>query len=138
MKRGGTALHLFFWGVLLVLAVINGILREATYGRWLSELAAHQVSTATGIALVTFAVFAWVRFVPFATARQALGVGLAWMAATVLFEFVFGHFVIGHPWARLLHDYDLAAGRVWPVFLAWITVLPGLAYRLHTRPPGGR
>jgi hypothetical protein len=30
--------------------------------------------------------------------------------ATVAFELTFGHYVMGHPWSRLLADYNLLAG----------------------------
>jgi len=35
----------------------------------------------------------------------------------------------GHSWRRLLADYAVWRGRVWPLFLAWIFVLPYLLYR---------
>jgi hypothetical protein len=31
------------------------------------------------------------------------------------FEFLVGHYVMGHPWSRLLHDYNILAGRLWGV-----------------------
>lgn len=115
--------------MLLVLAMGNGVLRQATYGKVLDERTAHQVSTLVAIAVVGLAVWAWSRRRPFVSAAQAWAVGAAWSLATVVFEFGFGHWVIGHPWTRLLADYDLSAGRVWPVFLIWLTVLPSLVRR---------
>ena len=44
--------YLLFWLILAVIAVGNGVLHQATYGRYLSDLAAHQVSTVTGILLI--------------------------------------------------------------------------------------
>jgi hypothetical protein len=49
---------------------------------------------------------------------------------TIAFEFGFGHYVAGHSWSRLLADYNLANGRVWSLFLAWIAVLPYLTWRI--------
>ena len=40
------------WFVLLVVAVINGALRDMTYGRYLSELLANQLSCVSGILLL--------------------------------------------------------------------------------------
>jgi hypothetical protein len=48
---------------------------------------------------------------------------------TLAFEFLFGHFVAGHSWARLLQDYNLLAGRVWVLLLAWVALAPYLFYR---------
>lgn len=41
------------------------------------------------------------------------GIGAAWTAATVTSEFLFGHYVAGHSWRRLSHDYNILKGRVW-------------------------
>ena len=44
-------------------------------------------------------------------------IGGFWVILTVLFEFVFGHYVIGNPWQKLLADYNILKGRVWSLFL---------------------
>lgn len=51
----------------------------------------------------------------------------------MLFELGFGHWVAGHPWQRLLADYDLAAGRVWALVLLWVALTPLAAYELAAR-----
>ena len=38
---------------------------------------------------------------------------------------------MGHPWSRLLHDYNVFAGRVWVVILMWITIAPYVFYRMQ-------
>ena len=47
----------------------------------------------------------------------------------LLFWFILA-IVAGHSWARLLADYNLFAGRVWSLFLVWITVAPYVTWRL--------
>jgi hypothetical protein len=61
---------------------------------------------------------------------QAFAVGLIWLGLTLAFEFLFGHYVVGHPWSRLFHDYNLFAGRVWIILLVWIASAPYVWYRL--------
>jgi hypothetical protein len=122
--------YLIFWLILAAAGVANGVLREATYGRQVSNLAAHQLSTVTGIFLTGGVVWALNRFWPIRSANEAWIIGVCWLLMTVIFEFGFGHYVAGHSWARLLADYNLAGGRVWPLFLAWITVLPYVTWRL--------
>ncbi len=114
---------------MVFIAIANGVLRQAWYGKYLSELHAHQLSTLIGTVL--FAVYIWVviRFGKPSSAGQAIAIGLVWLALTVVFEFLFGHFVVGHPWARLLQDYNLFAGRVWSLLLVWVTVAPYVFYR---------
>ena len=122
--------YLFFWLILATVAITNGVLREATYGRHLSDLAAHQLSTVTGIFLTGGVVFALNHFWPIRSAQEAWIIGACWLLMTVIFEFGFGHYVAGHSWARLLADYNLVAGRLWLLFLAWITVVPYVTWRL--------
>lgn len=122
--------HLLFWFVLMLVAIANGTLREWLMGPGLTELAAHQLSTLTGILSTGLAVWLFSRVWPLISPSQAWLVGCCWLLFTLLFEFTFGHFVAGHPWARLLHDYNLAAGRVWPLFLLWVAIMPYLFYRI--------
>ncbi len=123
--------YVLAWFPMVAIAIANGVVREAWYGKYLSELAAHQISTL--IAVILFGVYIWfvVRIWRPASAVQAIAVGLLWLATTVAFEFLFGHYVVGHSWERLLHDYNLLAGRVWLLVLVWVTVAPYLFFRIR-------
>jgi len=82
--------YLLVWLLLATVAITNGFVRQFTYGKVVSDLAAHQISTITAIA--------------------------------------------GHPWPRLLADYNLVNGRVWAIFLVWVTVMPFVIFKISTRP----
>ncbi len=127
---------LLAWLVLLVVGFSNGVLRQAGYARFFSDLAAHQISTATGVALEGVAVWLLTRAWPLASPAQAWRVGAAWLVLTFLFETGMG-VVAGHPWSRIFGDYALWEGRLWPLFLAFLLAAPRLAYAAHsaaTRP----
>lgn len=130
--------YIFVWMLLAVVAIINGIIRVSTYGQIMPELAAHQLSTLT--AVVASAVVIWLanRRWPITTATEAWSIGLCWLLMTMAFEFGFGHYVAGHAWERLLADYNLLRGRVWPLFLGWITVAPFVMHKLAGAIPGRR
>lgn len=124
--------YLLFWLVLMVLAIGNGIAREYLYGSALSELHAHQLSTVTGMLITGAAVWGFARlWMPPRSAREAVLIGLAWLLFTIAFEFLFGRYVAGHSWARLFQDYNIFAGRLWLVFLLWLTMLPYTVFSLH-------
>jgi hypothetical protein len=123
--------YLIAWLVMLVVAIVNGGLRDFTYGRYLTALAASQLSCLSGIILLGAVIYLYHRRWPFASARQAWSAGLFWMALTVAFEFLFFHYVAGHPWAELLAAYDIASGQLWPLILLWVLVAPYLFYRLR-------
>ena len=54
MSGSAEARWLFAWPGGAVIGVANGVLREATYGRRVSERAAHQLSGVTAIAAFGF------------------------------------------------------------------------------------
>lgn len=116
---------------MVVIAIVNGTLRDAWYGKQLSELQAHQVSTASGVLLFGLYIWMLLRIWKPASSSQALAIGFMWLGLTVAFEFLFFHYVMGHPWNRLLHDYNVFAGRVWVVILMWITVASSVFYRMQ-------
>lgn len=64
------------------------------------------------------------------TGIQALAIGCIWLMLTPSFEFLFGHYVMGHPWSRLLYDYDLFAGRVWFLVLVITALLPYTMFKI--------
>ena len=115
------------------LAIINGSVRNFVYGPYMSELLAHQISCATGIAL--FAAYFWLlnRRWTLKSTEQSLQIGASWLILTILFEFVFGHYVMGHTWAHLLADYNIFTGRLWSFVLLWTAIGPYVIYRMAQR-----
>jgi hypothetical protein len=119
------------WIPLVFIAILNGAIRDYVYGAYISELHAHQISTFTGIILSGFYVWALSYLWPLNSDSEAFIIGLFWLGLTIAFEFLFGHYVAGHSWDRLLYDYNLLAGRLWLIFLIWIVTAPYLFYRLR-------
>jgi hypothetical protein len=121
------------WIPLMVIGILNGMLRQYGYGKYTGDLTAHQISTLTGIILMGLYVW-WLTAVwKIGSSGQALAIGLIWLGMTVVFEFLFGHYVIGHPWKKLFYDYNILKGRVWVLVLIWITVAPLVFYKLRSK-----
>jgi len=116
---------------MIAIGFLNGVIREQWYGNYLSDLRAHQVSTVTGAVLFGLYIWAISRVWQLESGVQSLSVGFMWLAMTACFEFIFGHYVAGHPWSQLCHDYNILAGRIWGLLLVWITVAPYVFYRLQ-------
>jgi uncharacterized membrane protein len=125
--------YTFVWLILVLAAIVNGIVRQAVYAEYLGDLRAHQTSTLSGIVLFGFIIWGFSRLWPLSSARQAWAVGFFWLTLTVAFEFLFGHFVAGHPWSKLFHDYNLLDGRVWLLILIWVTMAPYFFYRTRMK-----
>ena len=109
-----------------LIGIANGTLREVAYKDRVGELTAHQISTGSAIALFAGYFELLARRRPLASTREALEVGVAWLALTVAFEFGFGRCVAHTSWRELLADYDLRKGRLWPLVLAWIVLGPAV------------
>ncbi len=121
--------------LLFAIAFTNGAFREFVIRRFLDELPAHQVSCASGISLILLAVVFVGRKWRFTSGRQAWEIGFVWLLMTVGWEFGFFHFVMGHPWSQLLHDYAIWDGRLWPLVLAGILCAPALSRTVNRRRP---
>jgi hypothetical protein len=118
------------WLPMVVIAVANGALRDLWYAKRMSELRAHQVSTACAIVVLGVYIWTVMRLWPVAHREQALLVGVMWLVMTLVFEFLFGHFVARQPWRGLLHDYNLLAGRVWILIPLWVALAPYMFFKL--------
>jgi hypothetical protein len=123
--------YLVSWIPGIPIAIANGLIRTSLYMQFLTELRAHQLSALSFIVLFGFYVWFALKWLKLSSAQKALQLGLIWLVLTVGFEFLFGHFVMGNPWASLFHDYNLLAGRVWVLVLIWITAAPSVFYRIQ-------
>ena len=125
--------YILGWFGLLIVAMINGGVRDALYKSAAGDLAAHQISTLTGILLFGFVIWWMTRLWPIESSQQAWTIGLIWLVMTVAFEFLFFHYVTGHSWSELLGDYNILEGRVWVLVLLWTLVAPYVFFRLRSR-----
>jgi hypothetical protein len=122
--------YILWWFAFPFVAIINGALREATYKKIVGDLPAHQISTVTGVLFFGIIFYFIFKKWKIESARHAILVGVIWLGLTILFEFGFGHYIMNNPWQKLLHDYNLAEGRVWSLFLVWITIVPFVFYKI--------
>jgi ABC-type multidrug transport system permease subunit len=122
---------LAIWLLMMVLAIGNGGFREGFLNPKLGAATAHLVSTGILVLLILLVCWSSLGFMEVETASAALRTGAIWMALTLGFEFLGGHYVFGNPWSKILADYNLLAGRIW-VFVPIATLLgPWLALSLR-------
>jgi hypothetical protein len=120
------------WIGMVVLAILNGAVREKIYGPFMQELSAHQLSTFTGLIIFGLYIWALTGIYPIESSIQAVLIGGMWVIMTILFEFIFGHFVMRHPWSKLFHDYNFLKGRVWVLVLIWTAIAPYVFYQIRS------
>ena len=125
--------HILWWFIFPFVGILNGVLREATYKNFVGDLTAHQISTATGILFFGIIFYFIFKKWEIKSVKHAILIGLIWLGLTILFEFGFGHYIMGNSWQKLLHDYNIAEGRVWSLFLVWLTIAPFVFYKMFNR-----
>jgi len=119
------------WLGILLLAILNGALRQALLIPRFGEQIGHIVSTLLLSALVFVAAWVLVPWIRLPTARDAWLVGFLWLLWTLAFEFLGGHYLFKSPWERLLADYNLAQGRIWVLVLMATLLAPALVHALR-------
>ena len=124
--------YMLAWVPMLLIAIANGALRQTMFAKVMPELRAHQLSTFIGSVLIGLFIWLVIRTWPPSSGRQALHIGLVWLLLTVAFEFFMGLVLAHRPLTQVLHDYNLLAGRVWPLFLVWLVLAPWVFYRLRS------
>ena len=129
--------YVLAWLATLVLAVANGALRQLTFGKVLPELHAHQLSTLIGAAVMGVFVWLVVRWWPPSSNRQAVAIGVLWLALTVAFEFFMGLVLARRSLDDVFGDYNVFAGRVWVLFLIWLAIAPVLFNHLRLQRSRG-
>jgi hypothetical protein len=81
-----------------------------------------------GVALVS------VRWIGASRSFQLLGIGVLWAVLTLAFEILFGRFVAGASWERLLSDFDVIQGGLMPFGMIVLVLSPWIAGKV--RPVG--
>lgn len=122
------------WGGVVVAAFINGALHRG-YAMAVGEPTATQLSEAVLALLVVPWAFRVEQRHPLPRRRDAVVIGAGWAAATVAFEFMFGHYVNGDSWRTLLAAYDMTDGRLWTMDVLLVAAAPTLARGWHRRGP---
>jgi hypothetical protein len=126
--------YLITWFVMLLVSVVNGTLRDFTYGQYMDELSAHQLSTVSSVLLLGIVMRIFIKRFPPIADRHAMAIGLFWMSLTIAFEFIFFHYIGGHSWSELLANYNVLNGRVWLVVLIWVAIAPYIFFRFERKP----
>jgi hypothetical protein len=119
------------WLLLLALAVGNAAAREQLFVHWLEPQQALMLSGVSLSILVFLATLLTARWLGLRTAGRCWLVGVLWLTLTVLFEFLFGHYVAGHSWETLWQAYRLPSDNLWVLVLAVILLSPYLAAKIR-------
>ncbi|MEO5584987.1 MAG: hypothetical protein ABIQ75_05995 [Flavobacteriales bacterium] len=115
---------LLVWLVLMVLAILNGTVREYGITPLTGGRTGHWISTFMLCAFILLATWAGLNWMGPQNTHDAWRIGIFWTTLTIAFEFGAGHFLFKHPWSKLFAEYNLLNGRIWVLVLLTTLLAP--------------
>lgn len=116
---------LLTWAIVALCAITNGAFRAFVLQPMFGETVARMISCFMLITiLLSISYYSLNRTKLRFSGEELLVIGAMWLALTLLFEFGWGHFVIGRSWDELLVDYDVMKGRLWVLVLMFTLLAP--------------
>lgn len=109
------------WLGILVLASLNGAVRDLVVAPRVGDTIARALSTVILCGLVLLVTWTSIRWLGPRGPREAAALGLFWVALTLTFELAAGR-LSGKPWSVVLADYDVLRGRIW-ILVPIVTLL---------------
>lgn len=106
------------WFLMCIIAIINGIIRNGVYSPIVGEYVGHIISSFILICIFSLVIALYYNNIKGKYEnRNSLYIGVLWLIMTIAFEFIFGHYIVGHSWERLFADYNLFQGKIWLLVL---------------------
>ena len=119
------------WLGFLVVAITCGIIRERFLVPWLGPPGGRVLGTLLVGAIIFGLIYVFVGKLKQPTQGSLVKLGLFWTISTIGFEFLFGHYALGHSWESLWADYNVLQGRLWPLVLMITLFGPLLVRKLR-------
>jgi hypothetical protein len=105
------------WLGFLTVAITGGIIREKFLIPWLGPLGGRALDTLLVSAIILGLIYAYIGRLTGATQGALFRLGIFWTVLTILFECLFGHYVLGASWESIGAEYNILRGRLWPLVL---------------------
>jgi len=105
------------WFVIALLAIANGLFRESVLVPNFGQSMALPVSGML-LSLIVFIVtyLSFPLFGKHNTTAYFL-IGLQWVLMTLMFEFLFGHYVMGKSWSDIMEVFNITRGNLFSIVL---------------------
>lgn len=127
--RAGTV-----WFAIMLIAILNGAARDVLLAPRLGDPVARALSCVTLAAMIVLVTWVALPWIHPASMHDAWTVGVMWLAMTLTFEFVAGHYLFHTEWSTLLADYNFLKGRLWILVLIVTTTAPALFFQVGEIP----
>jgi len=112
------------WFVIALLAIVNGIFRENVLVGMIGSNMSVPVSGITLSMIVLIITYLSFPLLGKHHASTYFLIGLQWVLMTLLFEFIFGHYVMGKSWSDILEVFHIMRGNLFIIVLAVSLISP--------------
>jgi len=115
---------LLVWVIIAIFAIVNGVFRENILAPVLGKTLALPIS-GLSLSIIIFVVTSLAFSLINGNDKLTyILIGLQWVFLTLMFELVFGHFVVGKSWAGIFAVFNIVKGDLFLVVLATSLVSP--------------
>jgi hypothetical protein len=118
------------WLLIALAETVHGTIRQLWIAPLIGDLPARQAGVLVGSAIIFVIAWGLIRWLGCRTFGQQLQVGGLWVVLTVMFEISLG-LALGYSQARILADYNLAAGGFMGFGLLFMLFAPALAAKIR-------
>lgn len=115
-----------FWFAMVVIAIVNGVFAETVLIKALGDYGSHIYRTLFIITVIFIGSRLYLRKAAGGGEifTLALSAGFLWLFSSLIFEFIFGHYVFRLPWERIISEYRIREGRLWALVIASEVISP--------------
>lgn len=120
----------FIWLIMVVAAIINGLVRD----KFLYQITGPYTLPLSGISLsllVFLICFFTIGIFSQLKPHDYFIIGLSWVCMTLVFEYLFGHFVTGKSWHEINQIFNLKKGDLFILVLVTTVAAPWLSAKLR-------
>jgi uncharacterized membrane protein len=118
------------WCGFVLMAVINGAVRESVIAPRLGAVRGGQLSAILLALMILLVTYFSIRWIAPRDSQDAWLVGFCWLLLVLVFEFGFGR-AQGMSWSAMLEEYQFWTGKLWVLVLLSATTAPFLSGRLR-------
>ena len=118
------------WCGFVLMAVINGAIRESVLVPRLGAVRGGQLSAILLALLILLVTWFSIRWIAPGDSGDAWRIGFCWLLLVLLFEFGLGR-AQGMTWSAMLDEYRFWTGKLWVLVLLSATTAPFLTGRLR-------
>lgn len=121
----------YLWLGFLAVAIAVALFREKVLAAMVGQTEARTLATMLVTAVIFGLICVYVSRLDGATPGSLVRLGIFWTVLTILFEYIFSHFVLGVSWEFIGVDYNISQGRLWPLELLVILFGPLFAAKIR-------